>query len=539
MTRCFAYIRVSTVRQGQMGVSLEAQRDAIARYAARTGLEIVEWFEETQTAAKQGRPAFGRMLTKLRRRGAGGVVVHKIDRSARNLRDWADFAELADLDLEVHFASEALDLSSRGGRLSADIQAVVAADYIRNLREEARKGFYGRLRQGLLPVRAPVGYLDAGSGKLKEVDPERGPLVRELFERYATGRYSMRALTVKMQERGLRNHVGKPPNINGVSRILNNPFYKGLILIKTTGEVFEAAHEPLISSALFDRVQDVMHGRVGTVKAHRHTIALRRMVRCAGCGATLIPERQKGRVYYRCQQPSCPVRCTREDHIDRALVGALAEVSLSPEAYDIVKEAIVAATDEQAVFTAHSTEALRLRLDAVVARLGRLTDLLLDGAVEKDAHDEKRAALLGEKLRLTEEMAQAEQGRGFVRDRALRYLELMKTASLAYERANPAVKRMMVETMTSNLSADGKNVFVELQNPFRGLAEGLRVLEGEHSRDVPRTFESRGTPRTLHEPDPSVSSHEAMIFQLMEWCQSTPTDIGSVDISRPEEIELP
>jgi site-specific DNA recombinase len=70
-------------------------------------------------------------------------------RSARNLKDWADLGELIDSDLEVHFANESLDLHSRGGRLSADIQAVVAADYIRNLREERIKGFYGRLKQGL------------------------------------------------------------------------------------------------------------------------------------------------------------------------------------------------------------------------------------------------------------------------------------------------------------------------------------------------------------------------------------------------------
>ena len=57
-----------------------------------------------------------------------------------------------------------LDLNTRGGRLSADIQAVVAADFIRNLREETKKGFYGRLKQGLYPICAPIGYLDRGGG---------------------------------------------------------------------------------------------------------------------------------------------------------------------------------------------------------------------------------------------------------------------------------------------------------------------------------------------------------------------------------------
>jgi site-specific DNA recombinase len=67
---------------------------------------------------------------------------------------------LLDAGVEVHFANESLDLHTRGGRLSADIQAVVAADYIRNLREETKKGFYGRLKQGIYPMGAPLGYIN-------------------------------------------------------------------------------------------------------------------------------------------------------------------------------------------------------------------------------------------------------------------------------------------------------------------------------------------------------------------------------------------
>jgi len=70
------------------------------------------------------------MLNLLRRGKAQGVIIHKIDRGARNLKGWADLGELIDTGMEVHFANESLDLNTRGGRLSADIQAVVAADYI-------------------------------------------------------------------------------------------------------------------------------------------------------------------------------------------------------------------------------------------------------------------------------------------------------------------------------------------------------------------------------------------------------------------------
>jgi site-specific DNA recombinase len=175
MNQYLAYVRVSTTKQGEHSVSLQEQREAITRYAERRSLHIATWYQEQQTAAKQGRPIFVSMLQRLRKAKSYGLIVHKIDRSARNLKDWADLGELIDGGIDVHFANESIDMQSRGGRLAADIQAVVAADYIRNLREEVRKGFYGRLRQGLYPLQAPIGYKDNGGGKVKTIDPIKGP----------------------------------------------------------------------------------------------------------------------------------------------------------------------------------------------------------------------------------------------------------------------------------------------------------------------------------------------------------------------------
>src|SRR5258708_5703909 len=118
MGKVFAYTRVSTVKQGEKGVSLQEQKDAILRYAAKQNLEICRWFEEQETAAKRGRSAFTQMLQLLRLRVAEGVIIHKIDRSARNLEDWADVGKLVDVGVDIHFATEALDLKTVAGRLS-------------------------------------------------------------------------------------------------------------------------------------------------------------------------------------------------------------------------------------------------------------------------------------------------------------------------------------------------------------------------------------------------------------------------------------
>ena len=229
MERYFGYIRVSTVKQGEQGVSLQEQTDAIARYAERNNLTIMEWFEERETAAKRGRPIFAKMLKLLKRGKASGVIIHKIDRSARNLKDWADLGQLIDEGIDVRFSQESLDLNTRGGRLSADIQAVVAADFIRNLREETRKGFYGRLKQGLYPLPAPVGYIDQGKGKPKIPDPQAASLVRRAFELYSTGTYNLHRLLAELDRLGLRNRRGGSISLNGLSRLLNNPFYAGVI----------------------------------------------------------------------------------------------------------------------------------------------------------------------------------------------------------------------------------------------------------------------------------------------------------------------
>ena len=90
MKSYFAYIRVSTARQGEEGVSLQEQKSAILEYASKRGVLIAEWFEEQVSAARRGRPVFNRLLKLLISKKADGIIIHKIDRGARNLRDWAD-----------------------------------------------------------------------------------------------------------------------------------------------------------------------------------------------------------------------------------------------------------------------------------------------------------------------------------------------------------------------------------------------------------------------------------------------------------------
>jgi DNA invertase Pin-like site-specific DNA recombinase len=494
MGKCFAYARVSTPRQGERGVSLPEQKAAIEKYASVHDLMITRWFEERESASQKGRSAFTEMLRLLRVGRAQGVIIHKIDRSARNLEDWADVGKLVDAGVEVHFATENVDLRTVAGRLSADIQAVVAAHYSRNLREEVKKGLYGRLKQGFYPFRAPLGYLDQGSAKAKIPDPVRAPLIQEAFTLYASGTYSLPRLAEEMFRRGLRNLNGGNVTVNGLATILKNPFYVGLIRIYKTGQTFEGTHEPLITAEMFKKVQEVLAGKRAD-RLERNVFLYSRIARCATCGYSLIAERSKGHVYYRChnrpfKNPAvCPPTSIREEALDAAALAALADIDLADEELRLASAVIAEQRRELEQTCAAELQALRLQQDQLRLRLTKLTDLLIDGTIDKSVFGERRDVLLLEQARIKERLVEIERHPESAVAALEKTVELAKSPSLLYKKASLETKRDLMKILLSNLTVSGKKVEITLAPPFGLIAGRHKMSDGGPYRGTCRTWE--------------------------------------------------
>lgn len=486
MKHYFGYTRVSTVKQGEKGVSLTEQRDAINRYAERNGLTISEWFEERETAAKRGRPVFDRMMRLLRDGKAGGVIIHKIDRSARNLKDWADLGEIIDKGIEVHFVNESLDLHTRGGRLSADIQAVVAADFIRNLKEETKKGFYGRFKQGLYPIPAPLGYIDMGKGKPKEPDPRKAPLIRKAFELYSSGKYNLDTLVEEMFSLGLRNRKGNKVTRNGLSVILNNHFYIGLLRVKSTGETFQGAHKPLIRPSLFKKVHEILEGKSNT-KAVKHEFLFRRLLSCRHCGYSLIGEMHKGHIYYRCHTRGCPATCVKEDAIVGILEEKLLQIQLEQTERDYLRKKMAWLKDTHAERDLNQAKSLELNINQLQDRLIRLTDAYIDRMIDKDTFEQRKATLLLEKKSLEEKLDGIKTNTNFVIDELSKFLELAGNAYVSYKMGFFEEKRDFLKITTSNRLVEGKNIELKLKFPFQEVENRRFFINGTPERDIPRT----------------------------------------------------
>ena len=485
MKRLFAYIRVSDPKQGK-GVSLDEQRSIIEAYAARIGATIVEWFVEKKTAAKAGRPQFTRMVKLLRQGKADGVVIHKVDRSTRNFRDWADIDELIEQGVDIHFANEHMDLRSDGGRLAADIQMVFAVQYIRNLRQETLKGIHGRLKQGILPRGAPLGYLDRGAGKPKTIDPVRGPIIRALFERYAAGAVTLRMLTEEAERAGLRNRNGNPLPLQLVHKMLRNPFYAGVLRSSRFG-VFPGAHEPLVIKATYERVQAVLAGKF-IRRTKRHILRFRRLLHCKTCGRSLIGSERKDFVYYRCSNIPCPTTSVREDVVDEAVVELLASVRMGEREAKAIEAELAEydrkRTELQEARRASLTEAL----SALNARLTRLIDLLIDGKIDATAHEAKRTELLLEQKQLQADLADVEAGTAAILAKAREIVGLAQSAENMYQSGDDEQKRSLLQIVLSDCAVTGKSLEFAMREPFAALAK--RTSEHSSAPDwyTPRTF---------------------------------------------------
>jgi len=498
----YGYIRVSTLKQGE-GVSLQEQKEAIARYAQQHNFEISEWIEEKETAAKQGRPLFSAIIKQLQAKKSDGVIIHKIDRSARNIQDWADISELLDNEIEIHFAHESLDLKSRSGRLCADMQAVIATDYIRNLKQETKKGIDGRLKQGFYPFQAPTGYLNNGGGKYKTIDPLSAPLVKKAFELYASQKYSLDELAERMWQLGLRNLRQGRIRVENLSRILRNPFYMGVL--KVNNESFKGGHEPLISTTLFKQAQGVMQGKTNQ-KTTRHNFLFKKLLTCHECGYSLIGELQKGNVYFRCHTKECSTKGMREITINRLLVNAFDPLQLHPQEAAAL-DTLLADTEKNWINTHQQLEhSLKLQRGQTEQRLARLTDCYLDGDFGKDEFEKRKEKLLVEVKAIEEKERQFSTEKSEIFSRAKKFLELVKSFKNSYEKGITEEKRRLIEIATSNLVIEERKLGIAMRTPFFEMSQRYNLPFGAPNHNTHRidntkiVYSDIDTPPVVTEP---------------------------------------
>lgn len=223
MTRVIAYCRVSTEEQADRGVSLAAQESKLRAYCLALDLELVTVEIDAGASAKSlNRPALQRALAALRRGEAEALLVVKLDRLTRSVRDLATL-------LEDHFAAgksglisvgENVDTRSAAGRLVLNVMTSVAQWEREAIGERTSVALQHLRAQGKRAGNVPYGYAVADDGESLVVCEREQATIAQARALRAAG-LSIRGVVATLAERGVVSRVGRPLALAQVQRILD------------------------------------------------------------------------------------------------------------------------------------------------------------------------------------------------------------------------------------------------------------------------------------------------------------------------------
>jgi len=355
-----SYLRVSRMQQAQRGggddegFSIPAQREANKKKAVALGAVIIKEFVDRGISAKAAdRKDLQAMLDYIRdyKDKIDYVIVHKVDRLARNREDDADITRvLRQYGVRLVSTMESID-ETPSGMLLHGIMASIAEFYSRNLATEVLKGMTTKAHNGGTVSRAPLGYLNVRKFdelgreyRTVELDEERAPLIKAAFDLYATGEWTVNELADQLALRGLTTRAtpkipSKSMDKSTLNKLLVHPYYMGLI--KFQGMYLPGKHEPLIDKKTWQKVQDILASRVNGESTRKHPHFLKSTVYCGSCGERLLIQYAKSRSgvrypYFSCagrhgKRSDCKQKSVLIEEVERQVEALYDNMSFTPE----------------------------------------------------------------------------------------------------------------------------------------------------------------------------------------------------------------
>ena len=214
------YARVSTDKQADKRISLEAQAEKIRAMAVVHGATLLDMVQDGGESAKTlNRPGLQRVLKLVDQRQVRAVIVAKLDRLTRSVKDLCELLELFERrGVALISVAESLDTSSAGGRLVINIMAAVSQWEREAIGERTRDALQHKRSQGERVGNIAFGYRLAADGKHVEPDASEQAVMGEI-RRLRNAGTSLRRIAAALNSRALRTRRGTAWRLEHVARI--------------------------------------------------------------------------------------------------------------------------------------------------------------------------------------------------------------------------------------------------------------------------------------------------------------------------------
>ncbi len=291
----FIYARKSSEgdeRQVQSIPDQIRENDVVVK---RYNVKVVDTFTEEGSAKEPNRrPIFDEMLERIKKGEANGIICWNLNRLSRNPVDSGKLQWMLQQGGIQSILTPNREYKPSDNAIIFSVESGSANQFILDMKVGVKRGINSKINKGLAPILAPLGYLNTkyevrGENYIIK-DPERFDLVKKAWELMITGEYTIPKLLKivnidwGVRTRKTKHRGGNPINKSTMYNIFTNIFYTGLFLYR--GEIGNGTHEPMITIAQFDLVQELL-GRYGKPRAKTHTFTYTGAMVCEECASAI------------------------------------------------------------------------------------------------------------------------------------------------------------------------------------------------------------------------------------------------------------
>lgn len=370
-----AYVRYSSDNQREE--SIEAQARAIREYAQKNKITIVKIYaDEAKTATNANRPQFQQMVKDSQLGIFSMVIVHKLDRFARDRYDSAFYKrELKKNGVKLISVLENLDDSPESIILESVLEGM-AEYYSANLAREVMKG----LKETALQCKhtggkPPLGY-KLNPDKTYSIDEDKAPIIKLIFSMYANG-HGYGEIIDKLNKKGYKTQTGRSFGKNSLHEILKNEKYRGIYIFNRAAKKLagkrnnhaskkeediikiEGGMPRIVDNETWERVRKRMkdNKRNASFKS-KYVYLLSGIIECGNCGGAMVGNsRRSGRnkdlyLCYECstrkRTKKCNMKAINKEFVEKTVIDMLEENIFSEKAIDELTSKILDYSSKQA-----------------------------------------------------------------------------------------------------------------------------------------------------------------------------------------------
>ena len=479
----FLYARKSSESEDRQAASIDAQISELQKIAKQENLDVIEILSEEKSAKAPGRLIFNKMIERIHKGEANGILCWKLNRLARNPIDGGQISWLLQQGVVKHIQTFGRSYYPTDNVLMMAVELGMANQFLRDLSVDSKRGSKRKAERGWYPSHATLGYTHNPLKRKgeKEImnDPERYDLVRKMFDLMLTGNYNPpQILKIANENWGLITQNGRKVARSTLYRIFSDPFYYGSFEYpKGSGDWYQGKHEPMITQVEYDRIQMIL-GRKGKPRPKTHSFAFTGLIRCGECGAMITAE-EKNKIqkngnhhqytYYHCtkrKNPNCPQKSITQKELEAQITAILNKIEIPSEFCEWALEVIKAENKNEADDRNKIIANLQKQYTACVEKADNLIDMRANHLISDEEFINKKSAFTQEKMRLQELLNDSDNRVNNWVENAEKLFNFAQDAKTAFENGSVETKKGILSALGSNLELNDQKLAISVEKPL-------------------------------------------------------------------------